>query len=263
MSVILIFATIASLTITVFIFTFLFIVKYNANKMVKLQKEIIKRHNDNIYTEFEVENIKSICDKALFPYYFFYCPNNNTWSSLKSRLSEDEKIYDITVVKFIKKSLIPYNKRLSILFITNKARIIIYKLSFLNLYKAKAKYLLTINLNSVKNIDYTIKPEMTYFMKFGIPVSLTIKDNNKATYLFKNTTGATAEAIRDFCWLTGQADDPYNEKDLNAEQRQLAKLDNLLSKGRISEEKHKDLTKIAKLSIEKIRTKIMEERIHT
>ena len=236
--------------------------KYNTKKIKKKEKETLLRHKENNYTPFETEVIKRICSDELFAYYYFYCPNENTWLDILKKLTPDEKVIELCVSNVKIGGFISKGYPLSTLFLTNKGRIFFYKMSVLRLYSAKANYYYTISIGNIEKADIKINHHMSGVFKYSIPTEVKIILNDKSTIIISNMPIALAEYLRDLCWQIKTPDQDKEISKLSSEERIKKALDEMLDKGRISDDKYEKLKKQIGVSTKACRMKIRDERLH-
>lgn len=247
----------------IFVLLNILLTKLKINNIKKQEKVILQRHKENKYTQLEADTIRNICTEELFNTYYFYCPNDNTWADLATKIDAGEKIIDITTNQVEVKKFLPSIFLICSVFLTNKGRLLIYSLDFNKIYKANAKSVITFSLNDISDIYYIINPELTNALKYSVPARavISLKENKKVK--ITNTTAQFIENIREMLFKTGLVENSNEEFELSQPERISNKLDKLLQQNKISAEKYKELKKRAVLSTAQIRKKLWEERFYS
>lgn len=233
--------------------------RYYIKKIKKNEVEAIKRHRNNEYTDTEITIIRPICTPEVFKYYYFYCPNDNTWNDLAKKLLPEEKIIHILTVTIQKGFSHLYHP--ACLFVTSGGKIYCYKLSMHNVFKARANFKFSLILTDVKKIEYKILHEISHIYKYGVPVRISLKKNMMFSILITGAYSVDAELFKKLIVISKGEVNDESEIDRQAEITQLSRLKEMLDRKLISKEKYEILYKRLKITISKRQTKLIEERM--
>lgn len=198
-------------------------------------KKIIQRTKKGEYNTFEQTVIQKCCDVSEFKYYPLFCINEETWAALQTKLSPDEIIIDINIVRILEPFRI--NPDLLVCFTSNTGNYFFYSAKSIDIIKSSANLHLSFNISNIKELDFIIKPEHTFSLNKGVPGLAKIFLDNGKRIKISGCYSRFAENIK--CYIENVND----EGDFRQTSWVKEKIETLYKKSKISEEKYKLLHK--------------------
>lgn len=237
------------------------------------QIEIIKRHKNNEFTDFELNIIKKVCTEEFYPYYFFYCQSEFIWNDLYSKLSQDEKIfYSCTCeISLYKNEQLSHYSPVQV-FYTNKYNIYLY--NYENISKPKQKvinkgipgeFVYKLSTDIIAKFEYDIDLKLINKGDNGIyaVACLDLSDNHKL--ILDKIYARSIEIIIEMYNNYNQFNYfDYTSKELNMKclQRQFDKCNDLHQKGLINSETLSTITRKADKTFQESNNSLVRERMN-
>lgn len=221
-------------------------------QLYEREKQIYFRHRNKEYTDFEISTIMPICVETFFQYYFYICPTEQPWLTLREKLKPGEKVNLITacfilnVETPVKPKDHPFNDltyEALYCVLTNQNNVYFLEIDQTDTYNVKAYYYTEFSMSSIKKISYEISTETLVTAEHSIPVRAELEFNNGESLRIP-LISTVCEMLIEFI-NTGQYESEENQK--NIRERQLKKVKALYEREDLSDQ-------IDEESFEKIKT---------